>query len=105
METKFYSCQLLSLSHTEFLFLGMVILVVNNHRKIFVSFKKIEPYVIGIGIGAIIILLSGLYSRIVSSFYTFNVNENESLIREITISYPVFAFFNFLYLSAQYVKS
>jgi membrane protease YdiL (CAAX protease family) len=95
--------EVLFMSITQFitygiLFLGMFILVVNNHRKIFVSFKKIEPYVIGIGIGAIIILLSGLYSRIVSSFYTFNVNENESLIREITISYPVFAFLIFVFV-------
>ena len=95
--------KVLFMSITQFvtygiLFLGMAILVIQNHWKIFVSFKKIEPYVIGIGIGAIIILLSGLYSRIVSSFYTFDVNENESLIRQITISYPVFSFIIFVFV-------
>ena len=97
------SNKVLFMSITQFvtygiLFLGMVILAIQNHRKIFISFKKIEPYVIGIGIGAIIVLLSGLYSRIVSSFYTFGVNENESLIRQITTSYPVFSFIIFVFV-------
>ncbi len=95
--------KVLFMSVTQFvtygiLFIGMIILVIQNHRKIFVSFKKIEPYVIGIGIGAIIILLSGLYSNIVSSFYSFDVNENESLIRQITVSYPLFSILIFVFV-------
>lgn len=74
------------------IFFGLIALCITNHQKILSSFKKIAPYFIGIGIGFAIIATSSLYSNIVSQFIKMEVNDNESIVRQMTVAYPILSF-------------
>ena len=73
------------------IFAGMISLIIQNHKKILSPFKKFVPYAAGVGIGIATLVANGVYYSIISNFYTFGVNANESLVQDITISYPVLA--------------
>jgi len=80
------------------LFIGMIFLAFQNHRKILASFKSVVPYAIGIGIGVGILLLGSFYKYIASLFVDFGVNGNEDLVRKITISYPALSILIFAFV-------
>ncbi len=58
-------------------------------KKLFQPFKKWQPYLIGIGIGAGVIIFDMVYFNIVNLFYQTGVSDNESSIRSLVSLYPV----------------
>lgn len=77
----------------DLLLLGFLFLCYFNHRSILKSFKKFLPYLIGIGLTVLGIILTTIYGTIVNVIVgEIEVNENENIVREITINYPMLSF-------------
>ena len=58
-------------------------------KHIFNEFKKWKSWLIGIGFGAALILVPIFYTTIISEFYEYHINENETSLRQIIAIYPV----------------
>lgn len=78
----------------EYLILFSVFLLILN-KDLFTKFKKFlnkRTYLYGISYGFLVIVLTALYSLIISYFYpNLTVNDNESSLRNIIKNYPVFS--------------
>ena len=70
-------------------------LIVLDIPKLLYKLKNWKHYLIGLGFGVGIILFDIFYTTIVSSFYTFSVNQNEQGIRSIVAVYPIASIFIF----------
>lgn len=64
-------------------------------KRFLPAFKKWQPYVIGIGIGASIIIFDIVYITFVNLFYTAETSANESVIRNVIDVYPIASVFLF----------
>jgi membrane protease YdiL (CAAX protease family) len=80
------------------LFFGLIALVLTNHRNILKAFKKATPYVMGVLIGVGVLFFNSIYNRIISSFIELEVNENESLIRQMTVAFPILSVIIFVFV-------
>lgn len=71
------------------LFIALAGIVNVDVKKLIIDFKKWKSWLIGIGFAAAMILFPIIYTAIVSLFYQYHVNENESSLRSIISIYPV----------------
>ena len=64
--------------------------VVLYRKKFFNSFKKPYDFLIGLGFGLILLLLSLLYSNVFLKLFDIGVNNNQKTFESLVASYPVF---------------
>ena len=73
-----------------FILLGGLLGILNKDLiKIKVDFSKWANWLIGIGIGIVVIVFPIIYTTIISLFYEYHISQNESLLREIIKMFPV----------------
>jgi len=74
-----------------FIIFGFALFIINDDfRLLFTRFKKIRTYLYGLSYGFLMILVSGLYSLIVSVLFPeYTQNNNEVTIESIILIYPI----------------
>ena len=72
------------------LFGTFMLILIKDYKKVFGNFKKNRTYLYGIGFGFLNILITAVYSYIVTYFYPgFGSNDNENNLVEIIKIYPI----------------
>lgn len=72
------------------LFGTFMLILIKDYKKVFGNFKKNRTYLYGIGFGFLNILITAVYSYIVTYFYPgFGSNYNENNLVEIIKIYPI----------------
>ena len=77
------------------LFVILATIVNVDVKKLKVDFKKWQNILIGLGFGIVMIVIPIIYTTVVSLFYEYSINDNESSLRAIIKVYPVASVFIF----------
>lgn len=80
------------------LFIGLLFLLWNKYQIVLKPFKKWLPYLVGVGIGVGMLLVSSAYSSLVSQFTKVTDNENQNTIVSITKAYPALSIIFFAFI-------
>lgn len=70
------------------LFAILVVVVGLDFKKLLPKFKNWIPYVVGLAVGASILLFDQTYMRLVNLFYSTGTGGNETAIRQVIARYP-----------------
>lgn len=73
--------------------LSIVAVIFMYHKGLLKSFKKWQPYLIGLAGLAAIYVFNVIYNSLVSAFFNFGDNANETQVNSIILSMPVLSFF------------